>query len=67
MLIADARVAVYIAPTRALVSEIELSFKELIASLGVADAIEVVSLPLKDRYEAAHAGGKKALFVFTRC
>lgn len=66
LLSADAHVAVYIAPTRALVSEIELSFKELVASLGVADTIEVVSLPLRDRYEAAHAGDKKVLFVFTQ-
>ena len=50
----EARVAVYLAPTRALVSEIETSLKRL---LGNTEEIEVSSLPLPDKYRAARAGG----------
>lgn len=57
------RVSVYMAPTRALVSEIE---SNLIALLGKSDDIEVSSLPLREKYDAAKAGGKKLILVFTQ-
>ncbi|WBS02027.1 DEAD/DEAH box helicase [Pseudoduganella sp. SL102] len=57
------QVAVYLAPTRALVSEIETSLKEL---LGVTALIEICSLPLREKYEAARSGGKRLVLVFTQ-
>lgn len=57
------KIAVYLAPTRALVSEIELSLKELCRS---DTDIEITSLPLMDVYFASTAGDKKAVFVFTQ-
>ncbi len=59
----ETRVAVYMAPTRALVSEIELSLKTICRS----DAeIEISSLPLTEVYISATGVGKKAIFVFTQ-
>lgn len=57
------RVAVYLAPTRALVSEIEINLKNL---LGDTSLIEVSSLPLNEKYEAASAGGARVILVFTQ-
>lgn len=57
------RVAVYLAPTRALVSEIEASLKLL---LGNNELIEVSSLPLPDKYKTARAGGARVILVFTQ-
>jgi hypothetical protein len=57
------RVCVYLAPTRALVSEIESNLAGL---LGKSDDIDVTSLPLRERYDAAYAGGKKLILVFTQ-
>ncbi|HBN7890446.1 DEAD/DEAH box helicase [Pseudomonas aeruginosa] len=59
----EARVAVYLAPTRALVSEIETSLKSLLGDTGM---IEVSSLPLPDKYKAARAGGARVILVFTQ-
>lgn len=59
----DRRVTVYLAPTRALVSEIELNLKNLLAK---TELIEVSSIPLPDKYTAAHAGGSKLILVFTQ-
>lgn len=59
----DTRVAVYLAPTRALVSEIENSLKELV---GEIEPIEVSSLPLRDKYETARSGGARLVLVFTQ-
>lgn len=59
----ETRVAVYLAPTRALVSEIELSLKALCRSVA---QIDVSSLPLTEVYFSAISGGKKAVFVFTQ-
>jgi superfamily II DNA/RNA helicase len=59
----DLRVAVYLAPTRALVTEIEDSIREL---LGRRDDVELSSLPLAEKYFSAFAGTKKAIFVFTQ-
>lgn len=59
----ESRVAVYLAPTRALVSEIETNLNGL---LGNAELIEVSSLPLPDKYKTARAGGARVIFVFTQ-
>lgn len=63
LIVGKTRVAVYLAPTRALVSEIESNLKDL---LGKTDLIEVSSLPLADTYKAAQAGGSKVILVFTQ-
>lgn len=60
---AKTRVSVYLAPTRALVSEIETNLAQL---LGKAAEIEVSSLPLPEKYAAAQSGGKKLIMVFTQ-
>lgn len=59
----ETRVAVYLAPTRALVSEIETNLKKL---LGNTELIEVSSLPLPDKYKTARAGGARVILVFTQ-
>jgi superfamily II DNA/RNA helicase len=59
----EARVAVYLAPTRALVSEIEA---ELALLLGKDSGIAASSLPLREKYDAAKAGGPKLILVFTQ-
>ncbi|WP_340671419.1 DEAD/DEAH box helicase [Bradyrhizobium ottawaense] len=59
----DTRVAVYLAPTRVLVSEIETTLQGL---LGKTKRIEVSSLPLRDKYEAARAGGAQVILVSTQ-
>jgi superfamily II DNA/RNA helicase len=59
----EIRVAVYLAPTRALVSEIETNLKGL---LGKTELIDVSSLPLPDKYKAARAGGARVILVFTQ-
>ncbi|MFJ2388667.1 DEAD/DEAH box helicase [Pseudomonas koreensis] len=59
----ESRVVVYLAPTRALVSEIETNLKEL---LGNVELVEVSSLPLTDKYKAARAGGARVILVFTQ-
>lgn len=59
----ETRVAIYLAPTRALVSEIETNLKSL---LGSTEEIEVSSLPLPDKYLAARAGGARVILVFTQ-
>lgn len=63
MLTSTTEVVAYLAPTRALVTEIESSLKEL---LGDSEKIEVSSLPLKEKYLAAISGKKKVIFVFTQ-
>ncbi|WP_233831755.1 DEAD/DEAH box helicase [Paraburkholderia sp. ZP32-5] len=63
MIAGETQVAVYLAPTRALVSEIETNLKGL---LGNAELIEVSSLPLPDKYKAARAGGARVILVFTQ-
>ncbi|SNT35855.1 MULTISPECIES: DEAD/DEAH box helicase [unclassified Pseudomonas] len=59
----DSQVVVYLAPTRALVSEIETNLKEL---LGNTKYIEVSSLPLITKYKTARAGGARVVLVFTQ-
>jgi superfamily II DNA/RNA helicase len=59
----ETQVAVYLAPTRALVSEIEGSLKKL---LGTTKWIEVSSLPLTEKYNVARAGGARVILVLTQ-
>ena len=59
----ETKVAVYLAPTRALVSEIEQNLKEL---CGKDAPIEVSSLPLAEMYFSAQTKEKKVVFVFTQ-
>lgn len=59
----EPQVAVYLAPTRALVSEIEANLQSL---LGSTKLIEVSSLPLRETYDAARAGRSRAILVFTQ-
>jgi len=66
MLTSESSVAVYVAPTRALVSEVELSIIELVEEMGVSDSVWVASLPLKDSYLSPIRQGKKIVFVFTQ-
>lgn len=63
VLAGETKVAVYLAPTRALVSEIETSLKKLI---GNTDQIEVSSLPLPEKYKAARAGGPRIILIYTQ-
>jgi len=60
---ANISVSVYLAPTRALVSEIESNLSLL---LGKRAEIEVSSLPLREKYDAAKAGRNKLVLVFTQ-
>jgi hypothetical protein len=55
--------AVYLAPTRALVSEVETTLRSL---MGEAKGIEVSSLPLRSKYDSAHSGGTKLVLVLTQ-
>ncbi|PPU29877.1 MULTISPECIES: DEAD/DEAH box helicase [unclassified Xanthomonas] len=66
MLTSDSTVAVYIAPTRALVSEVESSIIELVSEMEVADRIHVASLPLKDSYIVPLKQAKKVILIFTQ-
>jgi superfamily II DNA/RNA helicase len=59
----DAKIAVYLAPTRALVSEIETNLQSLI---GKGGSPAVSSLPLRAKYDAALGGGAKLIFVLTQ-
>lgn len=59
----NAKVAVYLAPTRALVSEIEANLQLL---MGKSPGIEVSSLPLRAKYDAAREDGAKLILVFTQ-
>lgn len=56
--------AVYLAPTRALVSEIEASLMQIISESGL-DA-EVSSLPSTQKYSAVTKDSKRCVFVFTQ-
>lgn len=59
----DTQVVVYLAPTRALVTEIETNLRVL---LGDIEKIDVTSLPLRDKYESARGGGPRTVLVFTQ-
>ncbi|SCB37881.1 DEAD/DEAH box helicase [Rhizobium hainanense] len=60
----QSRRAVYLAPTRALVSEIEASLFEIVKASGVD--IEITSLPSAQKYGAVEKSAKKCVFVFTQ-
>jgi DEAD/DEAH box helicase/Helicase conserved C-terminal domain len=59
----EATVAIYLAPTRALVSEIETSLELLLKS---TKGIEVSSLPLRTKFDVARSGGSRLILVFTQ-
>lgn len=59
----DTKIVIYLAPTRALVSEIELELKELCKSNPM---IEISSLPLTETAISVAAAKKKAVYVFTQ-
>ncbi len=59
----ETRVAVYLAPTRALVSEIETNLQDLLGETGL---VEISSLPLTDKYRTARTGGARVILVFTQ-
>ncbi|MEJ5978907.1 DEAD/DEAH box helicase [Novosphingobium sp. PS1R-30] len=62
-----ARMVVYLAPTRALVSETETNLRNLLASASFgAGQIRVSSLPLTDEYLAMRNGGPPLVAVFTQ-
>jgi replicative superfamily II helicase len=61
MLSHNVRIAVYLAPTRALVSEIE---SNLLSLLGKNSGIEVSSLPLRDKFDVTRGGGARLILVF---
>lgn len=63
MLTSGARIAVYLAPTRALVSEIE---SNLVSLLKHESSIQVSSLPLRNKYDAARTGASRLILVFTQ-
>lgn len=63
VIVGETRVAVYLAPTRALVSEIETNLQDLLGKTGL---VEVSSLPLTDKYRAARTGGAPVILVFTQ-
>ena len=58
-----AKVVIYLAPTRALVSEVERNLSD---ALGSDANIEVTSLPLSEKYLLAMTGGRKTVFVLTQ-
>ncbi|QHW29196.1 DEAD/DEAH box helicase (plasmid) [Rhizobium leguminosarum bv. viciae 248] len=61
----EARIVVYLAPTRALVAEIEDSLNHMLKA-GSIDGIEVSSLPLRQKYEEATSGARSLVLVFTQ-
>ena len=58
-----ARVVIYLAPTRALVAEVEGRLSETIAGKS---SIEISSLPMPEKYYMAMTAGKRAVFVLTQ-
>lgn len=59
----EAAVAIYLAPTRALVSEIETNLESLFKA---TKGIEVSSLPLRTKFDAARSGGSRLILVLTQ-
>lgn len=60
----DLRFAIYLAPTRALVAEIEENLLSLLAGSG--GDLEVSSLPVREKHEKARSGGPRAIMVLTQ-
>ncbi|MFT4118354.1 DEAD/DEAH box helicase [Bradyrhizobium sp.] len=63
MLTHDLHVAIYLAPTRALVAEIEANLKQIVAP---GSNIEVSSLPLRDKFDTTKSESKRLVLVFTQ-
>ena len=62
-----ARMVVYLAPTRALVSETEVNLKKVLQEAGLGpEHVRVSSLPLTDEYFQMVAGGTPLVAVFTQ-
>lgn len=59
----EAKIAVYLAPTRALVSEIETNLQHLLKSRR---GMQVTSLPLRTKFDAARSGGSRLILVLTQ-
>lgn len=59
----EATVAIYLAPTRALVSEIETNLESMFKA---TKGIEVSSLPLRTKLDAARSGGSRLILVLTQ-
>lgn len=59
------KIAIYLAPTRALVNEIEEGLNARIKKDKIEN-VEITSLPLADKYNDAIIRKKKAIFVFTQ-
>ncbi|MBM7407005.1 hypothetical protein EDF69_002571 [Sphingomonas sp. JUb134] len=59
----EAKVAVYLAPTRALVTEIESSLEQY---LKAVKGVVVSSLPLRTKFDDARAGGARLILVLTQ-
>jgi hypothetical protein len=64
LILTDAKVAIYLAPTRALVSEIEENLRRQIKASEAS--IEVTSLPLRSLQAESLKNDKKIIFVFTQ-
>lgn len=60
---AGAAIAIYLAPTRALVSEIEANLETL---LKTVPGTIVSSLPLRTKFDAARSGGSRLILVLTQ-
>ena len=58
-----AKVVIYLAPTRALVSEVEISLN---GTLNTDSKIEVTSLPLREKYLLAFTAERRIIFVLTQ-
>lgn len=63
MLAGSAKIAIYLAPTRALVSEIESSLQRL---LGKDRGIKISSLPLRDEFDSARNSDTRLVLVLTQ-
>jgi len=59
----EAAVAIYLAPTRALVSEIETNLESLLRGIR---GVEVSSLPLRTKFDAARSKGARLILVLTQ-
>lgn len=58
-----ATIAIYLAPTRALVSEIETNLETLLKGVK---GTEVSSLPLRTKFDATRLGGSRLILVLTQ-
>ncbi len=59
----ETAIAVYLAPTRALVSEIETNLESMLKGRA---GIVVSSLPVRSKFDAARSGGSRLILVLTQ-